>query len=467
MTRVFAGNDISDVAFYFQNTAASDLSVVSAGRDLVPYNANTVNRVFSNSTGNLTQSGEGPRAGDIQISGPGTLQVIAGRDLDLGTGSGNADGTGVGITSIGNARNPALPAEGADLIIGAGIGAASSLANSSLKWSAFIADFVSTPDGLKYVALVAPGVNFNSLTPEQQTQIALEVFYLVLRDAGRDFNNPDSPGYRKYTKGYAAIESLLGKGPWDGEILTQGRDIRTRSGGDISIFAPGGGLTLANTTLGNALTPPGIVTESGGKISIFTDQSVDIGIGRIFTLRGGDAMIWSTKGDIAAGSSSRTISAAPPTRVIIDPQSGDVQTDLAGLATGGGIGVLASVTGVAPGDVDLIAPTGTIDAGDAGIRVSGNINLAAVVIANAGNISAGGSSTGVPSAPSTPSVSTVTSASNAAAAGSATIAADNRKAQPEVKPTEESLSLFTVEVIGYGDGATDEDEKNKAEAGGA
>ena len=113
---------------------------------------------------------------------------------------------------------------------------------------------------------------------------------------------------------------------------------------------------MAETTIGNPLTPPGIITESGGEISLFTDQSVDIGIGRIFTLRGGDVVIWSSKGDIAAGSSSRTVQSAPPTRVVIDPQSAAVETDLAGLATGGGIGVLATVEGVEPGDVDLIAP---------------------------------------------------------------------------------------------------------------
>ena len=50
--------------------------------------------------------------------------------------------------------------------------------------------------------------------------------------------------------------------------------------------------------------------------------------------------------------------AAPPTRVLVDPQSADVKTDLAGLATGGGIGVLESVAGVPPADIDLIAPDG-------------------------------------------------------------------------------------------------------------
>ncbi len=78
-----------------------------------------------------------------------------------------------------------------------------------------------------------------------------------------------------------------------------------KNGGDISLFVPNGGLTLANSTIGNPLVPPGIVTESGGNVSIFTDESVNIGIGRIFTLRGGNEIIWSSQGDIAAGARRR------------------------------------------------------------------------------------------------------------------------------------------------------------------
>ena len=319
-------------------------------------------------------------------------------------------------------------------------------------------------DGLCVLRDGANGIcpAFAALTPEEQTDVALQVFYLLLRNAGRDHTARKSEADIAYTNGYAAIESLFGKGPWNGEILTQGRNIRTRNGGDISIIAPGGGLTLANTTIGNPLTPPGIVTESGGKISIFTDKNVDIGIGRIFTLRGGDQVIWSTNGDIAAGSSSRTVSAAPPTRVIIDPQSGAVQTDLAGLATGGGIGALASVAGVKSANIDLIAPTGQIDAGDAGISATGNINVAAVTVVNAANISAGGSSTGAPVATSAPSVTTVTNASNSNAASTAAATETATKQNPqEVKAGEETLSLITVEVIGYGGGGGAEDEEDK------
>ena len=551
--RVIAGNDMGDVAFYIQNLSASDLSVVSAGRDLTLYNGNSESRISanadiaSNPAVQLT-----PLAGDIQISGPGSLEVLAGRNLDLGLGNGNPDGTGVGITSIGNNRNPYLGFDGAGITVGAGIGLATSLAGSTLAFDDFITHFATSPAGDRYLAesmgilgvttdyegtkTLAAGVKIKSVTaggpadqaglmagdvilklgakdlgagyddsylasgitpgtattmqvlrdgktldlnitpgskllnladyvhqPEQRTQLALSLFYLALRDAGRDFNDPASPGYRKYDNGFAAIKALFPESvSWQGEILTQSRDIRTRSGGDIRIFAPGGGVTMANTTIGNPLTPPGIVTESGGNISIFTHNSVNIGIGRIFTLKGGNAAIWSSTGDIAAGSSSRTLSAAPPTRVIIDPQSASVETDLAGLATGGGIGVLATVEGVAPGNVDLIAPAGVIDAGDAGIRVSGNINLAAVTVVNAGNISAAGTSTGAPVAASAPSVSTVTSASNATtAAGSTAVKAGDEQKPAEQPKVEEALSVITVEVIGYGGASGDEDDKDK------
>ena len=469
--RISAATDLTDIAFYIQNSKASDVSVVTAGRDIVASDASSPLRIAAFSDGNALSFGQPQLAGDLQISGLGTLEVIAGRNLDLGTGSSNPDGTGTGITSIGNLRNPYLPTEGANLVVAAGVGPAASLSSSQLALDTFIGEFVSTPQGEAYLKELAPGVEFTMQTPEQQALLALEVFYRILRDTGRDFNDPESPDYRKYDAGFKAIKTLFpGLTEWAGTILTQSRDIRTRNGGDISVIAPGGGLKMSETTIGNPLTPPGIITESGGGISIFADQSISIGIGRIFTLRGGDVVIWSSKGDIAAGSSSRTIQSAPPTRVIIDPQSASVETDLAGLATGGGIGVLATVAGVKPGDVDLIAPTGIIDAGDAGIRVTGNINLAAISVVNAGNISAGGTSTGTPAAVSVPSVSAVTSAANTAGAATTTAAKPGEASRNPSENTDadtQALSIFSVEVIGYGgsdplDG--DDEDKDKKDA---
>lgn len=468
--QVIAGNNISDIALYIQNTQQTSLSVVAAGNDILAYNDNTAARIQSRLTGNALTLGQSALAGDIQISGPGSLEVLAGRNIDLGTGSTNSNGTGDGITSIGNGRNPYLPFGGADLVVAAGMGGASlGLAGSGTSFTSFISQFATSPAGDRYLSELAdilgvPSINLNNpqLTPEQQKQLALAIFYLVLRDSGRDHNDPNSPNAGTYTNGYDAISSLFPTTSV-GSINTQARDIRTKSGGDISILAPDGGLQLAATTIGSTLAPPGIITEAGGSINIFTKDSVDIGISRIFTLKGGDIMIWSSTGDIAAGSSSKTVQSAPPTRVLIDPQSANVATDLAGLATGGGIGVLASLAGVKPGNVDLIAPVGAVDAGDAGIRATGNLNIAATIVLNAANIAVGGTTAGTPAAPSVAAPS-LGGLASAASAGAATTAAASQTAsqaqQQQQASTEVPPSIITVEVIGYGGGSGDERKRN-------
>ncbi len=449
--RIRAGQDITDISFYLQNLSVTDQSTISAGRDIIPSNANAPLRSSALAAGNRPATGENPLAGDLQISGPGSIVVLAGRNLDLGTGASLADGTGAGLISIGNARNPYLPFTGANIVAGAGLGGASSLEDNDLDFETFISTSVKGGEGAKY--LTELGVtNFDSLPKDEQNRIALEIFYFILRDTGRNYATTNS-----YAAGFAAIDSLFGAASGAGNILTQGRSIRTTAGGNISLFAPGGALTLANSTIGNPLVPPGIITESGGRVSIFTNGNVDIGIGRIFTLRGGDMVIWSSTGNIAAGSSSKTVASAPPTRVLIDPQSADVTTDLAGLATGGGIGVLATVKGVPPGNVDLLAPAGVIDAGDAGIRSAGNLTLAATQVLNASNIAVSGTSAGAPAPPpAVPAVSTpAPPPPPPTKAPGDTAAEQERKKAEEAAPVRVEESIVTVEVLGYGGSGED------------
>jgi len=461
--QVFAGRDISDIAFYLQNLEGEDVSIVTSGRDIIPYNANTPLRALANSAGNLPNNIGGPRAGDIQINGPGMLEVLAGRNLDLGTGGAVADGTGTGITSIGNARNVYLGFEGADIIAVAGVGSSKGLAASALDFDRFVSEYLDDANVAAYLAEIGveSGTSLEDLSPEQRSALALKVFFLVLRDTGRDFNDPDSAGFQNYDSGYAAIAALLGNGKWKGDINTRGRDIRTKSGGDITVMAPGGSLTLATSVIGRPPVPPGIVTEGGGSISIFTEGDVNIGISRIFTLRGGDLTIWSTSGDIAAGSSSKTVKSAPPTRVLIDPQSADVTTDLAGLATGGGIGVLATVADIPPGNVDLIAPQGTIDAGDAGIRATGTVVLAANEVLNADNITASQTVGAPPAAapPAAPNISGLTAGSSAAGAASSAMESVTNNAADQAQVQDLAPSIITVEVLGYGGGDGEDDDQ--------
>ena len=480
-TRIVAGRDITDIAFYLQNDAVADVSLVAAGRDIIPFNENAPQRALANNLALGNGVGDAPvstaagnststLAGDIQINGPGLLEVLSGRNLDLGTGANFTDGRGVGITSIGSTRNPNLPFAGADLIALAGVsaaggtGAAFGLANSSMDIAAFIATYL--PNGLApadspYLGKLGWTGNFDDLGAEPQAIVAMETFYRVLRDAGR---NAAAQG--NYQSGDAAVLTLFGAHQPAGDILVRAREIRTTSGGAISLGSLGGGITMASVIFGNPLTPPGIVTEYGGAISTFTNRDVSIGQARIFTLRGGDIIMWSSNGNIAAGTAPKTVVTAPPTRVVLDITSADVQTDLGGLATGGGIGVLAAVEGVAVGNVDLVAPKGYVDAGDAGIRVTGNLNIAAQVVLNSSNIATGGTSSGaVSAAPSAPSVASVTSASNTSAAAGTTLAKpESGQAAAEQKTAEEPLSIFNVEVIGYGGGG-DSEEEDKKDAG--
>ena len=454
--RIFAGHDITDIAFYMQNTDAENVSVVTAGRDIIAYSANSPLRTLATATGNIVN--DATLAGDIQISGPGTLEVLAGRDLDLGVGPAG-DGIALGVVSVGNARNPFLPFGGADIVAGAGIGPATGLENSPLDSKKFLADFLKVEGNKERYAdeIARLGGDFDTLTSAQRSLAGLELFYFALRDAGRDHGDAARPGFGNYDGGFAAIDALFGGGKYHGDISLTAREFKTQSGGNISLLAPGGKVIVGLDVAGTQALDQGILTESGGSIFIFSDGDVSLGTSRIFTLRGGDEIIWSSQGDIAAGVASKTVQSAPPTRVLIDPQTADLKTDLAGLATGGGIGVLATVAGIPPGNVDLIAPNGAIDAGDAGIRSAGNLNIAATQVLNAENIQVSGSSAGTPTAApvAAPNLGSISAASNTAGAASTTAGDAAKQAAQQttqVQPTEEPPSIFTVEVLGYGGG---------------
>jgi hypothetical protein len=457
---IASGGSISDVAFYIQNLDPLDVSIVSAGSDIVPYNETSPLRSLASDISSANSVMDLPRttvgnkpvtalAGDIQISGPGIIEVLAGANLDLGNGENLSDGTGTGIVSIGNSRNPNLPFEGASIMALSGIkgksgGAALGLADTAI-------DFAEATALSDLAARVQPLSN----SKEHLAIANLQTLFAIIAQTGEDY-----PEAASYEPALGAVEAAFSLLDGAGDILTRSRDIRTVSGGEIVLAAPRGGLTMASDIFGNPLTPPGIVTEYGGSISILTDGDVDIGRARIFTLRGGDMTIWSTTGDIAAGTSPKTVVTAPPTRVLIDSPSADVKTDLGGLATGGGIGVLASVENVEPGNVYLLAPEGTVDAGDAGIQSTGNLNIAAVSVVNADNIATGGGSAGVPtSAPSAAAPVSVSPSAASSTAATSTAAQSMANQNQAPKEIEESPSLISVEVLGYGGGDSQEDEE--------
>ncbi|HSI16021.1 MAG TPA: filamentous hemagglutinin family protein, partial [Chthoniobacter sp.] len=456
---VLAGRDMTDIAFYIQNVQENAVSVVSAGRDIIAYDASSILRSSATSSGDAIGLGSDPLAGDIQINGPGTLEVLAGRNLDLGNAPISAgrtpDGTQLGIVSIGNARNPYLPFSGADIITAAGIGGPAELNNNpNLDLTTFVSEFLKSggASGTNYMAeLGLKSSDISTLSREEQAALAVDVFFLVLRDAGRSQTAGTGGGT---ATGFAAIDKLFAGASQTGNLSLTSREIKTANGGNIQVLVPNGKVTVGFNVVGAQPLDQGIITESGGNIQIFADGDISLGTSRIFTLRGGNIVIWSTNGSIAAGTASKTVKSAPPTRVLIDPQSADVKTDLAGLATGGGIGVLATVADVPPGNVDLIAPNGAVDAGDAGIRASGNLNISATKVLNADNIQVAGSSTGTPAAvaPSAPNIGGLTAGNQSQAAGSSAAEEAAKRQQQQTTQEEAPPSIITVEVLGYGGG---------------
>lgn len=288
-----------------------------------------------------------------------------------------------------------------------------------------------------------------------------QVFYGELNRAATDKSNAIGyvavntmfPVLRGYTDNATAAGSTLGA-PKDQLVQTGNLDIlhatiQTDRGGDVDLFGPGGSIrvgSLATEPNSNLkLNNLGLITEGGGNVNTFTDASVLVNTSRVFTEQSGNILMWSSNGDLNAGEGARTSVSLSPLQIFID--NNDFQSiNRGGLVTGAGIGTLASSADVPAGNVTLLAPNGTIDAGDAGIRSTGSVTVVAPVIQNAGNISASGS-VSLSTAPAIPALTGTTSVSNNTAANTQNIGADATGTAKTSQP-----SVVIVSILGYGGG---------------
>ena len=174
---------------------------------------------------------------------------------------------------------------------------------------------------------------------------------------------------------------------------------------------------------------------------------------RVFTLGGGNILIWSDEGSIDAGNGSKSSLSVPPPTVSVN-QQGVVTLNFAGsLATGSGIRTIQTNPSIPAGDVDLDAPVGTVDAGDAGIGAAGNINIAAAHVIGVDNINFGGTATGVPSDLSnlSASLSGVSAVAAGATTSSTSSVAETNAAKETVPLAQAALSWLDVFVTGLGE----------------
>ncbi|MEV9619727.1 filamentous hemagglutinin family protein [Serratia marcescens] len=438
MTTSFTGN-------LFVHDNPNDLSLVQAGRDILYSNFN--------------------------VAGPGTLDISAGRNILMEDRA--------AITSLG-AVVPGDSRPGADIVLQAGAAGAdyqafleryldpANLAQAGTPlaeqpgkvvrtYERELAKWLDERFGFAGDAEQAQAF-FAGLSAEQQRIFARQVYFAELRAGGREYNEVGGVRQGSYLRGRNVIAALFPESDpagnsisYEGDIIMYGAaGVHTDFGGDIQLLTPGGRQVFGIE--GEA--PPstaGIVTQGQGDIQTYSRGSILLGQSRIMTTFGGGILAWSAEGDINAGRGAQTTVVYTPPRRIYDGW-GNVTLSPQVPSTGAGIATLNPIPEVAPGDIDLIAPLGTIDAGEAGIRVSGNVNVAALQVVNAANIQTQGQSSGIPMTAAV-NVGALTSASQAA--GSAVQAAEQVSRQAK----RNQPSTISVEILGYGD--------ERLEAGGS
>ena len=502
---VQAGRDVLDLYALFQNLSADDVSSVVAGRD-VRF------QTQRDASGNIQSQNS-----RIEIAGPGRLEVIAGRDIDLGSS--------YGLVSVGNSYNPYLQDAGASISVMAGMGLADGGSARAPAYAAFQQKYLS-PDlsdplnpkptqamkdfeaSLRYLArkeiraelkhdAELHGVTLSDaeIDPALDTTYAdlvtkrasdllatfnaqplpvqvRRVFFNELREAGQEWTSKGDA-----TRGAAAAAVLFPEGNYAGNLNLFFSQIKTEHGGDIELMVPGGLINAGLASSGaisKAASDLGIVVIGKGDVRAYVRDDIQVNQSRIFTLGGGDLVLWSDQGNIDAGKGAKSIRSAPAPKLVV--KKGQVTFDVSGAVSGSGIAVLDTVKGAPSGDTYLVAPKGDVSAGDAGIRASGNLTIAAQHVTGADNIQVGGIATGVPAASSglgaglagvtglndaNNATNEQTKALNAAAGQSDKAMADARAALANFRP-----SFISAEVLGFGPdgtstGSAEEDERRK------
>lgn len=404
----------------------------------------------------------------IEVNGPGDLIVQAGRDVNLGNSA--------GILSRANNVNPNLPANGANITVLAGLGdKGADVAGfvslyidpqgsgpSSLLDSAALSEYRSKVNTTvqAYMQKVTGQTlsvdeamqQFLALDTGKQAPLVYDVFSKEMVFAIKDYVQTAST-----SRGDALIGALFpSQNQYSGNISMYQSQIVTAREGNISLLLPGGVLNA-----GVAADPDnlphgiGIITERGGYINVYAENGFEVNQSKVKTLFGGDLIAWVNNGDIDAGRGSKTAVSIPERIVNVD-NNGNVVVEVKGVASGSGLatetydpdGPNGDQKAPKSGTVYLAAPRGALDAGEAGVSSGGDLFVGAQVINNAANISAAGSSAGVPASDTGSLAGAALSATNTSAGASNALVENvanqmsNQNAAPKELPP-----IVTVKTI--------------------
>ncbi len=427
-TRIEAAGDLVNTTLRLQHANATDVSSIATAGTFVQPTRRDAN-------GKLETGGQ---YGLFELYGPGRAYFTAGGDIDLGTS--------VGVRSLGNAANANLTDEGMDVVLMAGLSTEPAydafiqryLAESS-DYQLALASYVERFGGVGESPLDA----FRGFDPLVQRELVLDVFFNELKESGIAATTSNND----FSRGFDAIDTLFPADDYTGDVRSLLSQIATIDQGDVALVVPGG-LINAGVAGSSAISKGpdqlGIVAAAGN-VSGFADGDFLVNQSRVFALSG-DLLLWSSNGDLDAGRGAKTAVSIPPPRTVVD-QDGNVTVEFPPAVAG---------SGLLGKNAYLFAPKGVIDAGDAGIRATENLTIAATEVIGADNIDVGGFAVGVPVGDSSIAAgltgvsgvaSSVTKDAESSLASNVGSAADQASETPL---SDQALSFLEVVVEGFG-----------------
>jgi len=441
-SQFIAGRDIRNLSLAGQNLSPTDVSLIQAGRD-IRYNTTL------DADGKVLAIDR-----KIQLGGPGQLQVLTGRNLNLGSSN--------GLLTTGNLNNTALNAqEGAVLSVIAGL-------SDTLDLDGFIKEYRTKPIYADQLA------GLNNQSEQAKLKAVLGVLFAEIKEsAGAAAVVEESKRASIYRQGYAAIAALFPGQKYAGDIALVFSQIKTLAGGDINLLVPGGkidvGLAGKNGGISKKPEDLGIVVQQAGNLNGFAESDISVNQSRVFTMLGGDILLWSSLGNIDAGKGAKGAISAPPPITTID-QDGNAKIVFPAVVSGSGIQAVSPEDKTKrQGSVYLAAPVGIVNAGEAGIS-GNNVIIAAKGVIGAQFITSTSGTVGVPAAVTVPVVTAGADAAAAGAAKTATQLAAENASKPA--PTDEKLaakvavSSLQADVVGFGQCSVGDVREGKSGCGG-